>query len=154
MRLNSNIPVWRFWPVLAVALLALPGVAARGHDLKFEAYLVWATNAEKSPDPRHKPVNSEVRKKLEDLPLKWTHFYEVSREKFSVPRGGSEGANLSEKCRIQVTDVGMKHIEVSLIGKGEPVLKRTQPLAKGELLVLGGNAPDDTGWLVVLKRIE
>jgi hypothetical protein len=44
--------------------------------------------------------------------------------------------------------------EVSLIGKGEPVLKRTQSLPAADMLVLGGNAPDSNGWLVVLKRIE
>jgi hypothetical protein len=34
------------------------------------------------------------------------------------------------------------------------VLKRTQTLAEGKTLVLGGNAPDETGWLVVLKRTD
>lgn len=61
---------------------------------------------------------------------------------------------MSDQCRIGVADVDGRHVEVSLIGKGEPVLKRIQPLSKGETLVLGGNAPDSTGWLVVLKRVE
>jgi hypothetical protein len=32
--------------------------------------------------------------------------------------------------------------------------KQTQPLAKGEMLVLGGNAPNATSWLLILKRLE
>ena len=135
-------------------LLALTGAFAQAADLKFDAFLVWATNAEKSPDPNHKPVNEEVRKKLHELPLRWANYFEVNRKRLSIPRGGSEKAELSDKCKIEVKDVDRKHIEVSLMGKGEPVLKRVQPLPKGEMLVLGGNAPDETGWLVVLKRIE
>jgi len=45
-------------------------------------------------------------------------------------------------------------VEVSLIGKGKEVVKRTQALPKGEILVLGGNAPNATAWLVILKRTD
>jgi len=34
------------------------------------------------------------------------------------------------------------------------VVKRTQALPKGEILVLGGNAPNATAWLIILNRIE
>ena len=42
-------------------------------------------------------------------------------------------------------------LEVTLIGKGKEVVKRKQSLPKGEMLVLGGNAPNSTAWLVVLE---
>jgi hypothetical protein len=61
---------------------------------------------------------------------------------------------LSDDCDVQVANVDSKTFEVSLIGKGKPVLKRNQSIAKDELLVLGGPAPDKNGWLVVLRRIE
>jgi len=154
MRFKLSLPFCGGWPALLILLLAFGGVAAPARDMKFEAFLVWATNAEKSPDPKHKPVSEEVRKKLQELPLKWNNFFEVNRDKFTVSKGGSEKSTLSDKCKLRVTDVGARQFEVSLIGKGEPVLTRTQPLARGEMLVLGGNAPDETGWLVVLKRIE
>ena len=131
------------------------GVAAvQAKNLKFEAILVWAADVDKSPDPHHKPVGPEVRKKLKELPLRWKNYFEVNRKSLPMAQGGTGQVSLSEKCDLRVTDVDGKHVEVSLIGKGEPVLKRTQPLAKGEMLVLGGNAPDETGWLVVLKRVE
>jgi hypothetical protein len=41
-----------------------------------------------------------------------------------------------------------------LFGKGEQVVKRTQSIPKGETLALGGNAPNSTAWLVVLRRKE
>lgn len=144
----------RCWPVLLCLSLAFGPAAVSAKDFKFEALLIWATNAAKSPNPNHKPVDVEVRKKLKDLPLRWTNFFEVNRVVFAVAPGGSQEEMLSEKCRIIVKNVGEHLFEVSLIGKGEPVLKRIQRLPKGEMLVLGGNAPNETGWLVALKRKE
>jgi len=142
------------WLATLCCLLACGGISAQAKELKFEAILVWATDSEKSPDPHQRPVSADVRKKLKELPLKWANYFEVNRKRLVVAQGGSEKAELSEKCKLQVADVDGTHIEISLIGKGEPVLKRIQPLLRGEMLVLGGNAPDETGWLVVLKRLE
>jgi hypothetical protein len=140
---------------VAMALLpALPSAAGPGKELEYEAMLVWAANTETSPDPDHKPVERDVLKKLRELPLKWKYFFEVKRRSFSLARGQSIRVTLSAKCGIEVKDIDGKHIEVSLIGKGQPVLKQTQSLPPGDMLILGGNAPDETGWLVVLKRIE
>ena len=154
MRPKLTSSGWQSWLWVLCFIITSSGAAVQAKDLKFEAILIWATDAEKSPDPHHKPVGPEVRKKLAQLPLKWKNYFEVARKGFLVPGEGTVETGLSEKCKIRVTDVDGKHVEVSLIGKGEPVLKRTQPLSKGEMLVLGGNAPDETGWLVVLKRVE
>lgn len=154
MRSRPILPAWCAGLCALGLLLSMPTEAGQAGDLRFEAILVWATNAEKSPNPDHKPVETEVRRKLHELPLKWKHYFEVSRKQISVSRSGSGKASLSKKCELEVTDVDGEHVEVALIGKGEPVLKRTQALPKGEMLVLGGNAPDETGWLVVLKRTD
>jgi hypothetical protein len=142
---------------LAVFFLILAGfmsVAAQAAEMKFEALLIWATDAGQSPDPHHKPADAEVRKKLNELPLKWKNYFVVNSVTFDVPKGGSKEAVLSDKCKIEVKHIDGKNIEVSLIGKGKPAVKVPQPLPKGDMLVLGGNAPDATGWLVALKRIE
>lgn len=154
MRFKKILRPWCGWMAVVCFLLTFTGLAAQAKDLKFEARLIWATHAQKSPDPNHKPVTAEVRKKLEALPLKWANYFEVSRKNLAVPRGGSEQVTLSDQCRMGVKDVKGEYIEVSQIGKGVPVLKLTQRLPKGEMLVLSGNAPDATGWLVVLKRVE
>jgi len=154
MKFRITSPAGPGWLAALFLLLAGALTTATAKDLKFQAYLVWAANTDKSPDPRHKPVEEEVRRKLRELPLRWSNYFEVNRVTFVVPEGKSGTASLSEKCKIEVADVNGQHVEVSLIGKGEPVLKRTQPLAKGKMLVLGGDAPDSTGWLVVLKRTD
>lgn len=150
------------WLALVLILMMVCGLKAQGAEvagknaeLKFEIQLIWATNDRKSPNPKHKAVEPEIRKKLEELPLKWNSYFEVNRKQLAVPQGGKSKVALSEKCSIEVKEADGKKVEVSLFGKkGDAVLSRTQPLPKGEILVLGGNAPDKTAWLVTLKRIE
>ena len=124
-------------------------------DAKFEAQLIWATNDKKCEDPKLKPVEAEVRKKLGELPLKWDNYFAVKRDQFVVIESGTNFVTLSEKCTVGVKRVNETKVEVSLHGhKGSVCYKRTQPLPKNEMLVLGGNAPNASAWLVTLKRIE
>ena len=154
MRLKLILAPLLVWFLAAGALVAPAGVVSEGSVLKLEVQLIWGTNDPQSPDPKHKPVESAVKKKLNDLPLKWTNYFEVNRKAFEVPLHGTTKVPLSEKCALEVTNPGDSMVEVSLVGKGKGVGKRTQKLPKGETLVLGGNAPNATAWLVVLKRIE
>ena len=155
---QRTLPAFRYvWPVLVLPWLMFNGINLRGADgseLKYEAQLIWATNDKKSPDPKHKPAEPEVKRKLGELPLKWDNYFEVSRKEVKVAKGGKNKMPMSDKCALEVKHVEGDKVEVSLIGKGEAVLKRTQALPKGEILVLGGNAPNETAWLVTLKRIE
>lgn len=144
------------WCSLALAgLLVCPSPgAADGPNLRLEALLIWGTNDAQSPDPKHKPVADDVRKKLQELPFKWSTYFVVNRKVLEVPPKSSTRVSMSEKCDIEVKNLGNATVEVSLFGKREHVLKRTQPLAKGDTLVLGGNAPNATSWFVVLKQTE
>jgi len=139
----------------ACFLLTAGGSGVVAADAKFEAQLIWATNDKKCDDPKLKPVEPEVKSKLAELPLKWDNYFAVKREKFSVVKAGTNSVILSEKCTVEVKRLGDAKVEVSLHGhKGSVCYKRTQPLPKGEILVLGGNAPNASAWLVTLKRVE
>ena len=122
--------------------------------VKLQVQLIWGTSDNHSPDPTHKPVEREVKMKLKDLPLKWDHYFEVNRKDFEVTASGASKVPLSEKCALEVKSLGGSKLEIVLFGKGKETLRRTQTLAKGEMLVLGGNAPNATAWLIVLKRTE
>jgi hypothetical protein len=122
--------------------------------MKVEVQLVWATDDSQPESKTNVPVQSEVRKKLKDLPLKWTKYYEISRKTLIVPIGGSLKEPISEKCAVEVKNLDGSNIEVGLFGKGAQVVRRTQKLPRGEILVFGGNAPNSTAWLVVLKRLD
>jgi hypothetical protein len=147
-------------PVLAVllsaaALLAEAAPGIQPADLKFEVHLVWGTDDANPPAGKdYKPASPEIKKALSGLPLKWANLFEVNRKPFTLPSGGATTVPISDKCELHVKDTGKSGLEVSLFGKGKEVMKRTQPLPKGEHLVLGGNAPNSTAWLVVVKRTE
>lgn len=139
----------------ALALLAGAELRAQAADEKLQAFLLWGTNESKPPEGKtYQPVDPNVQQKLKELPLKWAHWFEVKHVDFAVAAGTTKEVPLSEKCQVNVKRLAGADVEVSLIGKGKEVVKRKQSLPRGEILVLGGNAPNSTAWLVVLKRLE
>lgn len=140
--------------MVLLLLITVDPSKASAADLRLEAILVWGTNEATSPDPKHKPVEPQLAKKLRSVPFKWANYFEVKREEIVVPPAGEKKKRMSKDCEIKVRNMGKSVVEVSLIGKGEPVGKVTQALPKGELLVTGGNAENFTAWFVVLKQLD
>lgn len=136
----------------AFVMQPVDAVAQTRGELKLEAQLVWGTEDAQSPDPKHRPVEREVARKLKSLPFKWPHYFEVNRRSVSVPDQAETTTRMSRDCEIKVKNLGRETVEVTLIGKGEPVGKVTQKLPRGQLLVLGGNAENFTSWFVVIKQ--
>ncbi len=145
-------------PLGLLAIIALLVTAlvspARAGEIKLEAQLIWGTNDEKSPDPKHKAVDPKVEKKLKKLPFKWQNYFEVNRQKFAVAQGETKKIVLSKDCEIKVRNAGNNAVELQIFGKGESVGKISQALPKEELLVTGGNAANFTSWFVVLQQSE
>jgi hypothetical protein len=143
------------WFSLALVLLACPELRAQNADMKLQAFLLWGTDDNKPrAGKNYTPATPEIMQKLRDLPLKWTNWFEVNRKEFTVVLGEVKAVAISQKCQLNVSKTSVTEVEVSLIGKGKEVVKRKQSLPIGEMLVLGGNAPNSTAWLVVLKRTE
>ncbi len=142
------------WLIALAALLPLLPALAQNEGAKLQAQLVWGTNeASPPPDKHYSPVQAETGRRLKELPFKWANYFEVSRTNFVAAKEYHRVA-LSPKCELEIKDSGKTGIEVTLFGKGKEVFKQTQALPKGEMLVIGGNAPNATTWLVVLKRLE
>lgn len=145
------LPLW----LLGLGLRAEVTEMGQGAETKYEVQLIWATNDKKSPNPEHKPVEPEIRKKLDELPLRWENYFEVNRKEFSVSKGGRVRETLSEKCAVEIRDLDGKQVEVKLFDKaGKAVLERRQPLPKGEILLVSGNAPAKTAWFVAIKPVK
>ena len=138
----------------AIFLLATTAARAEPGDMKVEAQLIWATNDKEDPNKAHKPVTPEILEKLKQLPLKWANYFEVNKVALEISKGESRKGKLSDKCEVEVKNLDGTQVEVALLGKGDPVWKRLQALPKGEILILGGNAPNSTAWLVALKRTK
>lgn len=155
MRAKLNPASRLIWFATILLLLAGAGWGAQAAELKLQAFLLWGTDDSKPPEGKtYQPASPEIRQKLRDLPLKWTNWFEVRQVGFVVPPGMTKEVAISQKCQVNVRKLAGPELEVSLVGKGKEVVKRKQALPRGEFLVLGGNAPNSTAWLVVLKRIE
>ena len=135
-------------------LVSASCAGAQAGEMKLEAQLIWGTNDEKSPDPKHKSVDPKVEKRLKKLPFKWQHYFEVNRKQFVVAQGETQKIALSKDCEVKVRNAGNNSVELQIFGKGECVGKISQALPKDELLVTGGNAANFTSWFVVLRQAD
>jgi hypothetical protein len=139
--------------LFAFFLLGAGTASASAADLKFQVQLVWATDDANPPAGKnYKPVEPGVRKQIKAL--KWKNYFEVRRIDFEVAPGTMKRVAISEKCELDVKDLGNSNVEVVLFGKGKEIARVKQALPKGQILVPGGDAPNETAWLAILKRIE
>jgi hypothetical protein len=149
MRISSSLGPALFAFTLMALVLHRPDATAAG-DSAYQVQLVWGTNGEKPKDKPLKDVDPKLQDKLKGL-FKWGKYYEVSSQALPVPKeAASQKLKLSEKCEVQVQDLGGSRIEIRLFGEGKPVVKRTQAVVPGELIILGGDSENNTAWFVVL----
>jgi len=154
--MTTNNSMSRFALILGLALAScsmVPSVA-QGADVKLEAVLVWGTNGGKPSGSDLKPITDSIAQRLNSLPLKYTNYFEVNRKKFDLKDKGAAEVSMSKECKINVRSLEAGKLEVTLIGRGQPVGKITQELKKGHCLVTGGNAEDSTAWFVLISQVE
>ncbi len=143
------------WCATILVLLGMAQGVSVAADMRFDARLIWGTDDPRPPEGKtYSPAEPEVVRKLKELPLKWTNWFVVNRTNFTSRMGAPRRVALSDKCELDVRNLGNDTVEIVLIGKGKEVVKRTQAFAMADTVVLGGNAPNSTAWLVFLKRIE
>ena len=118
-------------------------------ETSFQVQLVWGSDGERPKDKPIREVDPKLQEKLKGI-FKWKNYYEVNRMALSVPKDSSQKLKLSEKCEIQVQDMGASRIEIRLFGEGKLVVKKAQTVIPGEMIVLAGDSKDDTAWFVVL----
>lgn len=140
--------------ILLVSVISACWVQAGPSELDLEAQLIWGTNDEKSPDPNHKDVDPAVAKKLSHSPYKWKNYFEVNRQKTSVAAGTTQKLVMSKQCEIEIKNLNDDRIEVKLFGNKKPVSRHVTALPPGQIFIVGGDAKNDTAWLIVIKRAE
>jgi hypothetical protein len=156
------------WPMRFVSLLVLLSLLvmdvpnAFAADIKVEVQLVWGTNEAKSPDPKHKPVDPAMAKKLGNL--KWKHFFQVDRQEVTIPSRKTQRVKLSPRCEIEITEQEGPRVEVKVYGRTEEAAAKNQPfkwvhkhveqLPKDETLVIAGDDKNDCAWAIVIRRLK
>jgi hypothetical protein len=135
---------------VALTFLGITAATAAGESNSFQAQLVWGTDGEKPPDKALKDVEPKLLEKFKAI-FKWKNYYAVGpRKPMSVPKDGSQRLKLSDKCEIEVQDVGSSRIEIRLFGEGNLVVTHKQTVVPEEPIVLGGGSKNFTAWFVVL----
>ncbi|MGZ4963132.1 MAG: hypothetical protein ACXWKG_03445 [Limisphaerales bacterium] len=133
-----------------VFTLFIAMMSARAADLKLEAKLIWG-----SSDPADKVSHKLVQdpKLSSDLHriFKWDNYYEISTKEAAVPQNKTEILQMSEKCKLEVKNLGSNWIEVNCIGKGKQVSHGKHSLAPGKWFTLAGNDKNNTAWFVVMR---
>jgi len=148
----ASVPVRVALGLLAIAFLA---GTAHAQNLKVEAQLIWGTNDPQSPDPKHKPIEASLAKKLSNSPYRWKNYFEVNRVVVDVPVSVTKtNVPISKHCKLDIKNVGDNRVEVTLHGDGKPVIGHKGSLANGWQLILSGDAKNDTAWLVVIKKAD
>ena len=143
-----------FGAVLACLLLLSASVRAADINLNLEAQLIWGSNDIPAKNCTNNLVGPKLEQKLKRLPFRWQHYYVVHTRVFNVAPAETANVKMSDDCEIVVKNIGDARVELSLIGKGQPVGKISQSLRKGQTLVTGGNAENLTGWLIVLRQVD
>ncbi len=146
--------------LLIASVFFLPGFAplarcAQAESLKVEVLLIWGTDALDSPNPSHKPIDAELARRLTKSPYRWKHYFQVNRSLVEIPAGATlSNITMSKHCQLNIKNLGNNGAEVALYGEGKLVSKNKETLLKDKLLVLGGNATDETAWFVVIRKVD
>jgi hypothetical protein len=127
-------------------------VAARAGDLTLQAKLIWGANDDKG-DSTCKAVDNELASKLHGM-FKWKNYFEITNQTAAIALNKSSDLKMSERCIIQIKNLGACRIEVNCIGQGKQVCKGAYTLAPPTWLVLGGNATNDTAWFIALRAVD
>jgi hypothetical protein len=136
----------------ALSVLAVPATS-QGADLVLDAQLIWGTDDASSPNPKHKEVEPGLAKKLSNF--KWKKYFEEERKTVTIPEKGSQKVRMSPSCQIEIFNLGGDKIDVKLFGHGKPVVhQKGESLAGGQLVVIGGDAKNDTAWFITLRKTK
>jgi len=135
-----------------LCLGAIPVQAAETSGTRVEAILVWATHVAKTNDTSLKELEPQLAQKLGKR-FKWNLYYEVRRKEATVGTKDPTHVPISDKCSLDVKQLGEHRFEVNLTGKGKPVSRMVESLANGHLMILGGDDKNDTAWIILIREL-
>ena len=96
-----------------------------------------------------------MARRLRKLPYRWKNYFLVSKQTVNVADGQTKPKiPMSKRCIVDIKNLGGDRVEVRLHGDGKPVSIHREALPMHQLLILSGDAGNETGWLVIIHRIE
>jgi hypothetical protein len=133
--------------ILALLFSTLVLCSAHASDLKLEAKLIWGTNDD-TKELKHKPVDPSLTQSLHMF--KWKNYVEITNQVASIQQDAIKEMRMSDKCRIQVKNLGSSRVDVKLFGSGKWVSHGVNTLP----CAIGGGDKNDSAWFVVLRSTD
>lgn len=134
--------------------MLIAAMSVRAADMKLQAKLIWGSNESTNKITAHKLVQDPKLSADLHRIFKWNNYYEINTKDASIPENKTGTLQMSEKCKVEVKNLGKNHIEVSCIGKGKQVSHGKHSLAPGQWLTLGGNDKNNSAWFVVMRSTD
>jgi hypothetical protein len=107
---------------------------------------------DKTQKPPLKEVDAQLAERLRKV-FKWKHYYEIFRKEPVTVGNAAEKVKLSQKCEIELRNIGKPMLEVKLFGEGKLVKTVKQGVTPD--LVIGGDDPkNDSGWFIVISAFD
>ncbi|MDB6059734.1 MAG: hypothetical protein JWO95_3578 [Verrucomicrobiales bacterium] len=135
--------------VLTLGLL-IGVMSARAADMQLEAKLVWGSNDEADKVKHTLVSDPKLSSDLHRI-FKWSNYYEISTKEVAIAPDKTGVLQMSDRCKLEVKNLGKNWIEVNCIGSGKQVSKGKHSLAPGKWFTLAGNDKNNTAWFVVMK---
>lgn len=141
---------------LVLVTLHLAAFASNGAEvggrLDLMVQLIWGTNGEKPAEPKDiKVVEPDTSKRLSSV-FKWKNYFEVTRKNANVAVKATQRIVLSDKCVVEIDNLGDSLVEVRVVGEGKNFSKTRESIAPGKVITIGGEDKNSTAWFVVVTR--
>ncbi len=148
--MHLSFRAFRWIPVALMGVfLALNPCATAAAETKFQARLVWGTDEMKPDKANLKEIDDKTKEKLKAV-FKWKNYFEVDAQTVVVLPNELKKVKMSNKCDIEIQDLGEDGFEVKLFGEGKLTKKVKQVFPSGDCLVLAGDDKNANAWFVML----
>lgn len=129
----------------------IAAVGVRAADMHLEAKLIWGSNDGTEKIAQHKLVQDPKLSGDLHRIFKWNNYYEINTKEVAIPQNKSGTLEMSDKCKLEIKNLGNNRIEVNCIGKGKEVSRGQHSLKPGQWFTLGGNDKNGCAWFVVMR---
>ena len=138
------------WLGCIMAMTLVGEAKALAANPTLEIQLVWGTNDDSSSDPKHKPLEAPLAKRLGMF--KWKNYFTVNRQEISLRGHEAKKVRLSKRCEIEAKHLEGSRYEINVFGQEKHVRKIVEKITKEDSLVIAGDDKNDCAWFILIRQ--
>ncbi len=143
--------MWRIVSILAVAAVALTGVAkAEESVIPYYVQLLRGTDSGLPPEPGSRQVGPRLAGKLQGV-FKWKHYWELCQRKVEVLPGRKVRVRLANEREVEIDRTLPDKRTVTAFQNGQLVDRTVGPVGESMTLI-GGDHDQASVWFIVVRR--